>query len=186
MKKEEDVGKSLVGSWVQALGTILAAVGSTPSLVEQEELERDFGLVGNVLQATGNGLEVDSQEDWDFGSYGGIIQATGNLTVTTAYIKDVSEVTEIKLFITGNLLQALGAVTALESVEEAYEVVGFYLQAIGNSLQALGDSRRLKIDDTIFMSNPDVIVAVGSWIQTIGTILLALGKTYEWTNKSPD
>ncbi|NYE04064.1 hypothetical protein F4694_000808 [Bacillus niacini] len=52
--------KELFGAWIQAIGTVTAAVGSTPSL--NDDTQESLNLWGNVLQGTGNALFADAQE----------------------------------------------------------------------------------------------------------------------------
>ncbi|PFM43713.1 hypothetical protein COC59_31005 [Bacillus cereus] len=54
----DDPIKEIVGAWFVAVGTIIAAIGSTPLKRLNSELRKDLSVWGNVLQATGNGLEV--------------------------------------------------------------------------------------------------------------------------------
>jgi hypothetical protein len=176
--------KQLIGAWTQAIGTVVAATGSTHSLPIHENGRKGLGLVGNVLQATGNGLEADSQTTLTYGKLGNMIQATGNLTVSTCLAIDFSSDTGERLVISGDLIQALGAVTALGSANQYYIVIGNSLQVIGNTLQAIGGVGQLKEEVRMVLGHSqvsnEVLIAVGSWIQAIGTILLAIGLTLEW------
>lgn len=175
--------KQLVGSWTQAIGTVVAAFGSTPSIPIHENGRRGLGLIGNVLQATGNGLEADAQTTLTYGKLGNIIQATGNVMVTAGLTIDFPGDTEERLVISGDLIQALGAITALGSADKSYIVIGNSLQAIGNSLQAVGGVKELKEEERkvtgLSQVSNEVLIAAGSWIQAIGTILLAVGLTLE-------
>ncbi|KMJ58765.1 hypothetical protein AB685_06685 [Bacillus sp. LL01] len=173
------VNKQLIGAWTQAIGTVVAAIGSTPSVQIGESGKRDLGLVGNVLQATGNGLEADAQSVLTFGKLGNVIQATGNLTVSTGLVFDFPGDAGERLVISGDLIQALGALTALGSANKSYIVIGNILQAIGNSLQAIGGVRELKEEFQSDLSN-ELLIGIGSWIQVLGTIILAIGLTIEW------
>lgn len=179
-----DNSTQLIGAWTQAVGTVVAAIGSTPSLPIHTSGRRGLGVIGNVLQATGNGLEAESQRKLTYGKLGNIIQATGNITVTTGLAIDFPTDTGERLVISGDLIQALGAVTALGSANRSYVVIGNSLQAIGNSLQAFGGVRILK-ESAHPMWQPgdgnEVLIAKGSWIQAFGAILLAIGLTSEWT-----
>ncbi|SEG88360.1 hypothetical protein SAMN04487919_1619 [Bacillus sp. ok061] len=57
----DDSIKEIVGAWFIAIGTIIAAIGSTPFKRMNSGLRKDLDIWGNVLQATGNGLEADGQ-----------------------------------------------------------------------------------------------------------------------------
>ncbi|WP_226682368.1 DUF6944 family repetitive protein [Sutcliffiella horikoshii] len=178
--------KQLVGSWTQAIGTVVAAIGSTPSIPIHENGRKGLGLVGNVLQATGNGLEADAQTSLTYGKLGNIIQATGNVTVSAGLAIDFPGDTGERLVISGDLIQALGAITALGSASRSYMVFGNSLQATGNSLQAIGGVRELKQEERNVLGlsqvSNEVLIALGSWIQALGTILLAIGLTLEEKN----
>ncbi|TYS60267.1 hypothetical protein FZC74_09035 [Sutcliffiella horikoshii] len=178
--------KQLVGSWTQAIGTVVAAIGSTPSLPIHENGRRGLGLIGNVLQATGNGLEADAETTLTYGKLGNIIQATGNIMVSAGLIIDFSGDTEERLVISGDLIQALGVITALGSADKSYIVIGNGLQALGNSLQAVGGARELKEEERTVIGlsqvSNEVLIALGSWTQALGTILLAIGLTLEEKN----
>ncbi|KPB04812.1 DUF6944 family repetitive protein [Bacillus sp. CHD6a] len=174
--------KQFIGVWTQALGTVITAIGSTPTFPINEQGRTGLSLVGNVLQAGGNGLEADSQEELTYGKLGNIIQATGNLSVSTGLVIDFEGETEERLVISGDFIQALGAITALGSASQPYMVVGNFLQAIGNSIQAVGGSRELRGETTDSKQNEqsnEAVIALGSWLQALGTIILALGLTYE-------
>ncbi|WP_404444861.1 hypothetical protein LG307_17995 [Sutcliffiella horikoshii] len=175
--------KQLIGVWTQAVGTVVAAIGSTPSVPIDNSGKTGLQLVGNILQAGGNGLEADAQEELTYGKLGNIIQATGNLTVSMGLTIDFPEDTNEKLIITGDFTQALGALTALGSADRLYLSVGNLLQAAGNSLQAVGGIRELQ-DESHYSAyeenNNEDIIALGSWIQAIGTIIIAIGVTDEW------
>ncbi|WP_010198178.1 DUF6944 family repetitive protein [Bacillus sp. m3-13] len=183
----EENPKQLIGAWTQAIGTVVAAIGSTPSVPIDTNSKRGLGLIGNVLQATGNGLEADSQRALNYGKLGNIIQATGNVTVSIGLAIDFPGDTEERLVISGDLIQALGAITALGSADKSYIVIGNSLQAVGNSLQAIGGVRELKEEERkaigLSQVSNEVLIASGSWTQALGTILLAVGLTLEGKKK---
>lgn len=54
--------KVIFGSWIQAIGTVISAIGSTPSDENNKEFQFNLNLWGNVLQATGNAVLADVQE----------------------------------------------------------------------------------------------------------------------------
>ncbi|GAM14289.1 DUF6944 family repetitive protein [Mesobacillus selenatarsenatis] len=57
----ENERKELFGAWIQASGTTLAAIGSTPLKNFTEGQLTSFNLWGNELQALGNALIADSE-----------------------------------------------------------------------------------------------------------------------------
>nr|WP_257155375.1 hypothetical protein [Bacillus cereus] len=76
----DDPIKEIVGAWFVAVGTIIAAIGSTPLKRLNSELRKDLNVWGNVLQATGNGLEADGQGEISLELIGNEIQSIGNVT----------------------------------------------------------------------------------------------------------
>jgi hypothetical protein len=168
--------KELFGAWVQAFGTTLAAVGSSPTRIFSDNQLTSFNLWGNVLQGTGNALMADSEEAYTLNKIGNQIQALGNVTVVSGIVLDVDEVTAQNLDIKGNLMQALGGSAALSetigeepSSEFFYAFYGNILQIIGNSMQAIGGIIELQGGDG------EKINFAGSWIQAAGSIIQAIG-----------
>jgi len=182
----EQEQKLLIGSWIQALGTVIAAISSTPSIPKMDEYSKSLDIIGNILQATGNALEADGEEPQSYGRIGNQIQTIGNLTVIFGlYLNedDLSMPSE-KFFISGNLFQAIGGVVSLGDEfgggYNFYAVNGNLLSATGNSLQALGGAKKLKQAEEF---NSEAIIITGSWIQAIGSILIAIGISKEQEGK---
>ena len=180
----ENETKELYGEWVQATGTTLAAIGSTPLKSFTESQLLNFILWGNELQALGNSLIADSEPNFTLDKIGNQIQATGNVTVIAGLILPVDEGTTLKLDIKGNLLQALGGSTSLSvfldeesSFDKIYILYGILLQVIGNSMQAIGGI----ID--LGGGEGGKIITIGSWIQAIGSIIQAVGVTNDYVDK---
>ncbi|GGH75821.1 hypothetical protein JOD43_000448 [Pullulanibacillus pueri] len=166
--------RALFGAWVQALGTTLSAIGSTPSLKIKQKILADLNLWGNVMQATGNALLAESEQKLDLDKIGNEVQAFGNSTVIASILLDIQREYKLELDIKGNLLQALGSgmsfTDVLEhepSIPDLYSLYGNLLQAIGNSLQALAGINKLQVGEG------EHINTIGSWIQAIGAILTA-------------
>ena len=185
--------KRIFGAGISALGTVVAAIGSTPTIIESIQLRRDISLVGNILQASGNSLQADAEEGLPFEKVGNEIQAVGNTTVAAGIVLNVEEETETRLIITGNWIQALGGATAIgELLEEdpsaslPFHVIGNILQVIGNSMQALSGGIEL-VGDGQAASNPNevddriTLEVNGSWIQAVGSFLTFLGVKKEST-----
>lgn len=179
--------KKVFGAWIQAIGTVIAAIGSTPSIIASMQMRKDISLVGNVLQAAGNALQADAEEEMPFAEIGNEIQAVGNSTVAAGLVLDVEKETEQRLIITGNWLQALGGTTVLgELLEESpskslfYHILGNLLQVTGNSLQAISGGIELVGDgqsekDPAGVNKRIALEVNGSWIQAVGSILSLLG-----------
>ncbi|MEB9553342.1 DUF6944 family repetitive protein [Bacillus cereus] len=190
----DDPIKEIVGAWFVAVGTIIAAIGSTPLKRLNSELRKDLNVWGNVLQATGNGLEADGQGEISLELIGNEIQSIGNVTVLTGLIIEFEDETQKKLVIAGNWIQALGGVTSIggeiedsSNIDESYNIVGNVLQATGNSLQAIGGIDELKAsrDKVEGISEDDededgqLIVITGSWIQAVGSVVSLIGQIRE-------
>ncbi|RSK25951.1 hypothetical protein EJF36_03035 [Bacillus sp. HMF5848] len=167
--------KATWGAWIQAVGTTLSAIGSTPSLNIDAKILQDLDLVGNVLQATGDALQADSEQGLE--RIGNEVQAIGNSIIVGSYILNVRKQTKLKLTIQGDLLQALGSSLVIvdelredRSVDTLLNIEGNLLQVVGNTLQAIAAKLKLKNKDG------DNLNAIGSWIQAIGAILSALSQ----------
>jgi hypothetical protein len=190
--------KALLGAWIQAIGTVTSAVGSTPSL--NEDIQDSLNLWGNALQGTGNALIADSEEGFSLEKLGNEVQAIGNTTVIAGLLLNVSEEKKLKLDINGNLLQAVGGGIALpdDLVDEpstirTLNIAGNVLQIIGNSLQARGGIIELKSNrdnqvkyksyresnESQEISYSDSFAINGSWIQAVGSVISAIAQTME-------
>jgi hypothetical protein len=190
--------KELFGSWIQAIGTVTAAVGTTPSLNEKKQ--QSLNLWGNVLQGTGNALIADAEEGFSLGKLGNEVQAIGNTTVVAGIILNISEENKLKLDINGNLLQAVGGGIALPedlidepSTIRTLTITGNILQIIGNSLQAYGGAEELRIirenedrfkgykesNESKQVSSSQTLAINGSWIQAVGSVMSAIAQTKE-------
>ncbi|WP_273832180.1 DUF6944 family repetitive protein [Guptibacillus sedimenti] len=177
-ENEQDQLKAVFGSWIQATGTVISAIGISSFFTIGSEILNSLNLIGNVLQATGNAILADTIRELSLDKIGNEIQAIGNSTVISGILLDLDVQTKIKLDIDGNLLQALGGATslaqALESIPSAavlYSIYGNSLQATGNSLQAYAGAKGLRNEDG------ENINIVGSWIQATGAVISAIGQT---------
>jgi hypothetical protein len=186
----ENQPKELFGSWTQAIGTLIAAIGSTPSNHLNKDALKSLDLWGNALQATGNALIADAQETNSLNKLGNEVQAIGNTTVIAGMVLAFNDETKQKLIINGNWLQALGGGVSLsEDVEQepsdvlALNIIGNILQVIGNSLQAIGGIYKLKSSlgkDNEYSSKEGQSLEInGSWIQAIGAVISAISQTKE-------
>ncbi|WP_407269985.1 DUF6944 family repetitive protein [Radiobacillus sp. PE A8.2] len=167
--------KSIFGSWIEAIGTTVSAIASTPAKSISTELQKDLSLIGNVLQATGSGLLADSVQTINLNKIGNQIEAIGNSTIISEILLDFSEQTKQELNIKGNLLQALGGglsfVDSLgqkPSKAQLYSIYGNLLQIIGNTLQAVAGGVSWRGGEASQLNT------LGSWIQAIGAIISAL------------
>jgi hypothetical protein len=189
----DNQSKKIFGSWIQAMGTIIAAIGSTPANFIKSDLRNALDLWGNTLQATGNALQADGQVEISPETIGNEIQSIGNVTVMSGLIIDFEEEAGQKLIITGNLIQALGGLVLLADgfedgtiASQSYYIIGNLLQSIGNSLQAIGGSYELekngiKYKDRKEYKNGQSLIVSGSWIQATGSVISLIGQIREET-----
>jgi len=176
--------KEITGSLLSTIGTIQAAIGSTPDFHLSKNQNYELRLVGNVLQASGSALSADGQGTVSLEKIGDEIQAVGNSTVITGLILygTSNTETEQRLIITGNWLQALGSFVGLadeffDSTEmgRAENIIGNLLQGIGNSLQAVGGVQALNTNNL----NQGKTGIAGSWIQAAGSVISLIGQIQE-------
>lgn len=176
--------KEITGSLLSTIGTIQAAIGSTPDFHLSKNQNYELRLVGNVLQASGSALSADGQGTVSLEKIGDEIQAVGNSTVITGLILygTSNTETEQRLIITGNRLQALGSFVGLadeffDSTEmgRAENIIGNLLQGIGNSLQAVGGVQALNTNNL----NQGKTGVAGSWIQAAGSVISLIGQIQE-------
>ncbi|XRG77497.1 hypothetical protein V5E38_16805 [Rossellomorea sp. GAMAL-10_SWC] len=195
--------KAIVGSVIVSIGTITAAIGSTPSNYIKSSIRDDLSLIGNVLQATGNGIDAEA-EGTVLRAVGKEITASGNITIVSGLIFDIRKEAAYKLFVAGNLLQALGlGVNVGEAIEldpfpgQSENIVGSITQIIGNTLQAIGWSEALHdlienknkqkefgfyedyLKENNAQSESETLVTTGSWIQAIGSVISVIGAVKE-------
>ncbi|MCO7125525.1 hypothetical protein NIE88_07040 [Sporolactobacillus shoreicorticis] len=160
---------------INALGTIVAAVGATPNVTIPEQLKGELGIIGNALQAAGSALDANKSDGLD--AIGDGTQAFGNSLVIYGAIAHGPEENGIRATLNGNWLQALGGSLSLHSnlVSEernrsvALSVIGNLLQIAGNSLQ--GASSILRLNQTADETKSERIDTTGSWVQAIGAVL---------------
>lgn len=185
--------KALNGAWTVAIGTVMAAVGGTPSKKLSDELHNALNLWGNVLQASGNALLADAEKEISINKIGNEIQSVGNSIVVAGLVIDFKKETKQKLDITGNWFQALGGAAAFgeglgecNNEAEILNLIGNLLQSIGNSLQAIGGTMKLKEKNEESKEknkgekkeneNSPSLDVTGGWIQAIGSVLSLLGE----------
>ncbi|MCT1904978.1 DUF6944 family repetitive protein [Oceanobacillus sojae] len=176
--------KEILGNSLSTIGTIQAAIGSTPQFHFNQNQSYQWRLIGNVLQALGSALSADGQGGPSLERLGDNIQAVGNSAVITGLLLYGTSDTEAeqKLIISGNWIQALGSFTGLadeffDSTEEgrAENIIGNLLQGIGNALQAFSGVQVLYGNSI----NQGQLGVAGSWIQTAGSVIALIGEFLE-------
>ena len=164
---------AIAGGWIEAIGTVVAAIGNTPSTIFSRSTLKDFRLIGNVLQACGSAL-VAENEELLLDIVGDELQAIGNIAVV-ASILDPNQQSSQRLSTQGNLLQILGTGVSVNtqgnlSLIQTIDNIGNIIQLIGNTIQVFANTNT---EEGIIMNT------VGSWIQAVGTIITALAGDYD-------
>ena len=184
--------KEILGSWMQAIGNVIEAYGSTPSIPLESDTRDDFNRIGLTMQATGSALEADGQSNpQSYEYYGAVITSIGSVEELLPLLRSFPFETEYILESQGNILQGLG--TALQAYDEiingtpsgAFEgIIGNTLQSIGCFISVLG----IKVELTD-QEDGQRINALGSWVQAFGAIIAAIGQQLEdcllYTSPSP-
>jgi len=164
---------AIAGGWIEAIGTIVAAIGNTPSTTFSQSTLKDFRLIGNVLQACGSALLAETGELL-LDIVGDKLQALGNITVVAA-ILDSNEQSSQRLSTQGNLLQILGGGVSINtqtnlSLIQTIDNIGNIIQVIGNTIQVLANTNT---EEGIIMNT------TGSWVQAVGAVITALAADYD-------
>lgn len=164
---------AIAGGWIEAIGTILAAIGNTPSTIFSQSTLTNFRLIGNALQAAGSAL-VAENEELLLDIVGDQLQAIGNITVIASILNENPQTSQL-LGTQGNLLQLLGAGVSINTQEnlsfiQNIDNIGNIIQAIGNAIQVLANTNT---EEGITMN------AVGSWVQAVGTVITAIAGDYD-------
>lgn len=161
---------SQISSWIIAVGTVISAIGSTPSQVLSNAMLRDLNIIGDALQAVGSGIIPTDADPLD--KVGSQLGAIGNLiTLESFFIEDQN--TSSLISAQGDFVQALGGVLTIDysgnqSIEDALNNIGNVLQVIGTIYQALSIKYPSNSQKAQEMNT------VGSWIQAVGAVLSAL------------
>ncbi|MGM9927844.1 MAG: DUF6944 family repetitive protein [Bacillus sp. (in: firmicutes)] len=168
-----------VAMWVEVVGTIISALGNTPSLTFiSTELANNLNLVGDTIQVSGTTIQIEDETNLTLNKIGNIIQDGGNIEEIAGYLIPM-DLTKLRTLIQtqGNAIQLLGILLSfiftkihptLSSVEEAY---GTMIQIIGLGMQTLSGG---------FPSSSEFgqnLNTTGNWVQVVGAILQALGQT---------
>lgn len=175
------------GPLLQMIGTIMSAIGSTPSKVINNETANHLDLWGNVLQALGTAIQVDEQEEINLEKYGNEIQAFGNVFEIAGSLLPLKNETKQQLEIKGNWMQAFGALLAVideiqdqPSYNKIMNLNGNVLSSVGNSYQAIGGMKQLSGNE----EKAQILEVQGSWIQVVGSVLSFLAQNNDNTKKS--
>ena len=160
--------KAIVGNWTVAVGTLLSAIGNTPSTIFTQQTLKDFNIIGHILEAGGIAI-VSETEDTLLYTVGDQLQAIGNLTVVVSILSENEQTAQL-LEKQGNLLQVLGLGLVINTegkltlLQTLYNT-GIIIQLIGNAIEAIANTET---------NEGKVMRAVGAWIKAIGAFITAL------------
>lgn len=159
---------SVAGNWIAAVGTIISAIGSTPSTFFSQQTLEDFNVIGNILQAGGSAIGVETEEAL-LDVVGGQLSAIGNLAVVAGILSENEQSGQL-LEKQGTLLQVVGVgitintegkLTLLQTIANTGNIIQF----IGNVIQVFADPNT---------SEGELLNSVGAWIQAVGAVITAL------------
>ena len=159
---------ALIGNWIVAIGTVVSAIGGTPSTIFTKQTRNDFRLIGPTLEAVGIAL-VAQTEDTILYTVGDQIQAIGNLNVIAGVLSR-NEQLEVLLEKQGDSAQLVGLGLVIKTagpltlLETLYNT-GLLIQLIGTAIEVYAIRGTVVAED---------IKALGAWIKAGGAILTAL------------
>ena len=53
---------AIAGNWIVAIGTLVSAIGSTPSTIFTQQTLTDFNIIGNILEAGGSAIVSETED----------------------------------------------------------------------------------------------------------------------------
>lgn len=159
---------ALIGNWIVAIGTVVSAIGGTPSTIFTKQTRNDFRLIGPTLEAVGIAL-VAQTEDTLLYTVGDQIQAIGNLNVIAGVLSRNEQIETLlekqgdsaQLVGLGLVIKTAGPLTLLETLYNT----GLLIQLIGTAIEVYAIRSTVVAED---------IKALGAWIKAGGAILTAL------------
>ncbi|WP_270181342.1 DUF6944 family repetitive protein [Alkalihalobacillus sp. CinArs1] len=192
----EGNGEGLIvsGAWIQTIGAAVAAIGNTIAAMdrseEDERVSSELYILGNAVEATGNSLQavgqtkIQESEEETLGIVGDWFQAAGNIANvvggTIVLNDDVEE--GLSIDILGDVIQSIGASfeahssSLLDSDYAALIAAGQRVQSISVAIEAIGLVYIMKGKDKVGQQ----LIAIGSYGQTAGAALSAIGYTKEY------
>lgn len=158
----------VAGNWIEAVGSIVTAIASTPSQIFTEQTLTDFNVIGNILEAGGTAIAAEG-EDGLLNIVGEQLQAIGNIAVVAGILSNNEQSGEL-LQQQGDLLQVVGMGMTIQTsgnltLLETIANTGNIIQLIGSVIQIFANT------DT---EEGTVMNAIGAWIEAIGAIITAL------------
>lgn len=197
----EVYGEALIitGAWIQTIGAGVASIGNTIIVTNEETGEAVGGelyVIGNAIEATGNTLQAIGRTnlpltgDYEvLGTMGAWFQAAGNVANVVggsqALESGNNENEGLEIDVLGNVIQSTGA--AFEATSSSYSNSAYAdLITTGQTLQSL--SVAIEAIGLLYIKRGNVklgqqIVALGSYGQTAGAALDAIGFTKDFNSK---
>ncbi len=189
----------LSGAWIQAIGAGVASIGDTIVAIEAkgtvaEDIGGDLYAIGNAIEATGNSLQAvgranlqgDSQEK-TLGILGSWLQAAGNISnvIGGSQALSLDDEEGLNIDIIGDVIQTIGAgfeaqgSSLSQSTYARLITKGQTIQTYALSIETIGllyiKKKRVRLGEQI--------LAMGSYAQTAGSVLEAIGYTKEFKLK---
>lgn len=184
----------ITGAWVQTLGASVTAIGNTIAAsvnddIEDEKVSSELYILGNAVEAFGNALQaigqtrIQKSEDETIGIIGDWFQAAGNIANVVGGSTVLSGAVEegLNVDIIGDVVQSIGAALEAQSSslrDSDYAAVittGQRIQSVSVAIEAIGLVYVKKGKDKL----GEQLIAIGSYGQTAGAALSAIGLTKE-------
>ena len=184
MKKH---GEELIysGSWIIAVGTVIAALGVTQETMTGEEQGKELVAKGSAIEAFGNtfqalgntALFLDEKRQSSIQTIIGCwLQAGGNSTIAIGTEIEIHESEDegLRLNAIGSGVQSLGAAFQASGAAEAELSITRNLEVASENLTTLGALLE-SIGSIFLLSKKDLsgvrLSLIGSWIQVVASFL---------------
>ncbi|MFA1819254.1 hypothetical protein ACDX78_03440 [Virgibacillus oceani] len=163
--------KAFIGSWLDALGTIISALAEVRALSGLNDINNQLISIGEALQALGSAIIGTVSSTESLGFAGNWINGAGAAASSlAAYLQDIENGEENEqLEILGDTMQSLGSsISAVSDYQQGEEemAIGNALQGLGAGLESIGGIMVLRGE------------GAGQIISTIGAISQMIGSNY--------
>ncbi|WP_425590157.1 DUF6944 family repetitive protein [Guptibacillus hwajinpoensis] len=189
----------LIGAWIQVLGAGIVSIGNTLVALEEkgeliDEVGGDLYAIGNAIEATGDSLQAigrtnlsSGKQEEMLGVLGSWLQAAGNASNVLGGSQALSldEDEGLSIDIIGGVVQTIGAgfeaqgSSLSKSAYASLITTGLTIQTYALSIETIGllfiKRKRIKLGEKI--------LALGSYAQTAGAIIAAIGYSKEFQIK---
>ncbi|RXJ02779.1 hypothetical protein DS745_05570 [Anaerobacillus alkaliphilus] len=169
-----DREKILIGTWLDAIGTIISAIGETRELLGLNDINKLLVAIGDGLQGAGPFLIGTAREDEPLAFAGNWIDGAGGATASLGAYREFiglgEEKDNLRIEFLGYILQSKGA--SLSAVADY--LAGEEQLAVGNAIQSLGAGLEA-IGAVLLIKDRE---REGVPITTLGAILQAIGANY--------